>query len=99
MDNGRKCMELKYFKFLLWFKRWIELAQLVKNLLQCRRHRKHRLDPWVRKILWRRKWQTTPVFLPEKSHGERSLVGYSPWGRKELDMTKHEHRYVDYLGL
>ena len=45
------------------------------------------------------KWQPTPVFLPEKSHGERSLVGYSPWGRKELDMTKHEHRYVDYLGL
>ena len=39
-------------------------------------------------IPWRRKWQPTPVFLPEKSHGERSLVGYSPWGRKELDMTE-----------
>ena len=33
---------------------------------------------------WRRKWQTTPVFLPGESHGQRSLVGYSPWGRKEV---------------
>ena len=36
---------------------------------------------------WRRKWQPTPVFLPGKSHGQRSLVGYCPWGRKESDMT------------
>ena len=40
-------------------------------------------DPCVRKIPWRRKWQPTPVFLPEESHGQRSLVGYSPWGHKE----------------
>ena len=44
-------------------------------------------DPWVGKILWRRKWQLTPVLLPGKSHG-RSLVGYSPWGRKESDTTE-----------
>ena len=37
---------------------------------------------------WRRKWQPTPVFLPGEPHGQRSLVGYSPWGRKELDMTE-----------
>ena len=37
---------------------------------------------------WRRKWQPTPVFLPGISHGQRSLVGYSPCGRKELDMTE-----------
>ena len=40
------------------------------------------------KVTWRRKWQPTPVFLPGESHGQRSLVGYSPWGRKELDMTE-----------
>ena len=45
--------------------------------LKCRRHR---FDP--RKIPWRRKWQQTPVFLSGKSHGQRSLVGYSPWGHK-----------------
>ena len=37
---------------------------------------------------WRRKWQPTPVFLPGKSHEQRSLVGYSPWGHKESDMTE-----------
>ena len=41
------------------------------------------------KIPWSRKWQLTPVFLPGKSHGQRSLAGYSPWG--ELDMTERVH--------
>jgi len=40
------------------------------------------------KIPWRRKWQPTPVFLPEEFHGQRSLAGYSPWGHKDLDMTE-----------
>ena len=43
------------------------------------RHRRHRFDPWVRKILCRRKWQPTPVFLPEKFQGQRILVGFNPW--------------------
>ena len=45
---------------------------------QCRKHRRLRFSPWVRKIPWRRKWQHTPVFLPGKSHRQRNLVGYSP---------------------
>ena len=49
--------------------------------LQCRRHRFY---PWAWKIPWRRKWQPTPVFLPGKSHGQRSQVGYSPWGPKRV---------------
>ena len=44
---------------------------------------------WVEKISWRRRWQPTPVFLPGKSHGRRSLVGYRSWGRKELDMMSN----------
>ena len=55
----------------------------------CRRYKRLGFNPWVGKILWRRKWQPTPVFLTEKSHGQMSLVGYSPWGHKELDMTEH----------
>ena len=51
-------------------------------------------DLWVGKIPWRRKWQSIPVFLPGKSHGQRSLVGYSLWGRKELDTT--EQLYFDF---
>ena len=56
------------------------------------------LDPWAGKIPWTRKWQLTPVFLPGKFHGQRSLVGYSPWGRKESDMTErlHFHFYSAY---
>ena len=50
--------------------------------------RRHGFDPWVRKIPWKRTWQPTPIFLPGESHGQRSLVGYSPWGSKELDMTE-----------
>ena len=50
---------------------------------QCRRHRRHRFNPWVRKIPWRRRWHPTPVFLPGKSHGQRSLVGYSSWDHKK----------------
>ena len=42
-------------------------------------------------IDWRRQWHPTPVLLPRKSHGWRSLVGYSPWGREESDMTEQLH--------
>ena len=52
-------------------------GSVVKNLPECRRHR---FDPWVGKIPWRRKWQLTPVVLPEEFHRQKSLVGYSPWG-------------------
>ena len=55
---------------------------------QRRRHKRHRSDPWVGKILWRRKRQPTPVFLPGDSHRQRSLVGYSLWHHKESDMTE-----------
>ena len=48
---------------------------------------RHGFDPWVEKIPWRRAWQPTPVFLSGESHGQRSLAGFSPWGRKELDTT------------
>ena len=52
---------------------------------QCRRLG---FNPWVGKIPWRRKWQPTPVFLLRKSHGRRSLMGYSPWSHKESDTTQ-----------
>ena len=56
------------------------------NWTECRRCWFH---PWVRKILWRREWLPTAVYLPGKSHGQGSLVGYSPWGCKESDTTEH----------
>ena len=56
-----------------------------KICLQCRRPSS---DPWVEEIPWRREWQPIPAFLPGESHGQWSLEVYSPWGRKELDMTE-----------
>ena len=64
---------------LPWWLRWKRIC------LQCGRPG---FDPWVGKIPWRRAWQHTPVFLSGESHGQRSLVGYSPWGHRESDMTE-----------
>ena len=75
-----------YFSFFWGFP---DGAVVNKPTCQCRRWRRCRFDPWLRKIPWNRKWQPTLVLLPGKYHGQRNLVGYSPWGRRELDMTEH----------
>ena len=62
------------------------VSESKESVCQCRRAR---FDPWVRKIPWRRKWLPTPVLLPGKSRGQRSLMGYSPGSCKELDMMEH----------
>ena len=64
---------------------YVALTSGKESTSQCKRHGFH---PWVRKIPWSRKWQPTPVFLPGKSHGHRSLVGQSPCAQKELDTTE-----------
>ena len=61
---------------------------------QCRSHRRLKFYSWVWKILWKIKWEPTPVFVPGKSLGERSLVGYSPWvakSRTQLSDWAHTH--------
>ena len=67
------------------FPRAPNLAQTVKNLPAVQRPG---FDLWAGKISWRREWLPTPVFLPGKSYGQRSLAGYTLWGCKELDMTE-----------
>ena len=56
--------------------------------------RRCRFDPWAGKILWRRAWQPTPIFLPGESHGQRSLAGYSPQGRRRVrdDLTTKQQK-------
>ena len=71
------------------------MALVTKNLPANGKRRG--FDPWVGKILCRRAWQLTPVFLPGESHGQRNLVGYSPQGSKESDateMTAHVHAWT-----
>ena len=59
---------------------------MVKEI--CLQGRRPGFDPWVGKIPWKKEWLPTPIFLPRESHGQRSLVGYSPWGHRELDTTE-----------
>ena len=63
-------------------------ASYKEPICQCRRHKKGRFDPWVRKIPWWKAWQPTLVFLSGESHGQRSLVGYTIKGLKESDTTE-----------
>ena len=67
----------------------LSLASLVAQMVKCLSTMR---ETWVRSLgredPWKRKWQSIPVLLPGKSHGQRSLVGYSPWGRKESDTTE-----------
>ena len=75
------------------------MAQMVKNLptvWETQVQTLGREDPW------RREWMPTPVFLPGKSHGLKSLTGYSPWGHKESDTTEqltHTHAHHERTGL
>ena len=74
---------------------------MVKNLpANAGDIKKHRFDPWVGKIPWRRAWKPTPVFLSGESHRQRSLVGYRPQGRKESDTTEVTactHAYISEI--
>ena len=71
--------------------RWCSCQE---STCQCRRLKRCRFDLWVRKNSWSRKWQPTLVFLPGKSHEQRSLADYSLWGSKELDTTERAHTHT-----
>ena len=78
------CCYFRIFQFyfrIQYISKWASLVvQSVRRI--CLQFRRPEFDPWGRKISWRRKWQPTAVFLPGKSHGWRSLVGYHPWGHR-----------------
>ena len=79
----------KNFVFFTILLKWNHIVHRGKeSMCQCRGCGSH---PWVGKILWRRKWQPTPVCLPGESRGRRSLAGYSPRDGKELDTTERLH--------
>ena len=66
-------------------------GMVVKNPPVKWRHKRHRFDPRAGKIPWRRKWQSAPVFLPGKSHGQRSLKVYNPWDHRVRHDWAHTH--------
>ena len=70
---------------------WVDFpgaASGEESTCQCRRCKGCRLHPWVRKTPWSRRRQSTPLSLPGKLHGQRSLAGYSTWGHKDRGMTE-----------
>ena len=72
---------------LPWWLSWQRIC------LQCGRPG---FDPWVGRIPWRRAWQPIPVFLPGESHGQRSLLGYSPWGCKDMTERLNTEQHSVY---
>ena len=97
----RRCC-LHFIKCLAWLPWWLRQSRIC---LQCRGLG---FNLWVRKIPWRREWLPTPVFLPGEFHGQRNLMGYSPWGYKESDTTERlkllplqapSHSFPQFLSL
>ena len=96
----------------LYFRNTVDIAKLESRFIvshfpggtsgkgsasQYRRHRRSGFDPWVRKIPWRREWQPTPVFLPGKFHGRKSLAGFSPWCRRVKRDWAHTHTRTHFF--
>ena len=77
---------------------WFPGGSVVKSLPEMQETQRLGFDPWVGKIPWRRKWEPTLVFLPRESHGQGSLMGYCPWGCKELETTQqiNNNRFIEY---
>ena len=75
----------------------------ASQMASCKRiylpSRRYAFSPWVSKIPWRRKWQHTPVFLPDKSHGQRRLMGYGAWGHKESDNYLATKQWTTYTSV
>ena len=91
--NYKSCMGMMNLNFkwgspLAWRRGW-DTNGFAKGLVAQKVKRLPAMwETWIGKIPWRRKWQSTPALLPGESHGWRSLIGCSPWGRKELDTTE-----------
>ena len=90
LQKSQNCV---YKRGSIWHPWWL------RQLRICLQSRRPGFDPWVRKTPWRRDWQPTLVLLPGESHGQRSLVCYSPWGHKKLDTFERQHNQQQPLTL
>ena len=91
-SGSSRIMLIILFLFLYWISYLpVRLPWWLRQQKICLQCRRPGFDLWVRKIPWRRKWQPIPVLLPGKFHGQRSLLGNSPWNCKESDTTEQLH--------
>ena len=89
IENSNQFFPSKYWRLFAYIRTDFPGAASGKEpTCQSRRHKRRGFHPWAGKNPWRRAWQPTPVFLSRKSHEQKSLVGYSPWHREELDTTE-----------
>ena len=90
------CKQIEVLAFNRTWKLWLPRCLSGKeSACQCKRSKRRRLHPWLGKIPWSRKWQPSPVLLPGKSNGQKSLVGCSSWDRKWVGpnlATEHKHK-------
>ena len=79
----------------------LELSRWLSGKESACQYRRQEFDPWVGKISWRREWQPTLIFSPGESHGERRLMGYSPWCQKRVghDLATRQQRMMEYIFL
>ena len=88
-QNKAPSMSPNFLSIELLYPSPLLVVLVVKNpAANAGRSKRPRFDPWLRNIPWSRKWQPTPVFLLRESHGQRSLVGYSPWGGEVSETTE-----------
>ena len=80
--EGIKIYDLDVLSWICLLKGFSMWHSGKESAWQCRKYKRCAFNPWVRNIPWRRKWQPIPVLLLGKSHGQKSLVGYSPWGHR-----------------
>ena len=90
--GGKKkhCLKVEHY-VLFMLPRWLPGKTICLPMQDCRFH------AWVGQSPWRRKWQFTPVFLPWKSQGQRSLMDYSPWGSRRVRHSVHTFYSLDIL--
>ena len=96
-ENWRRGQEMNMDKYNAYL--WSGILKLVKNLPANAGGKRHAFDPWIWKIPWSRKWQPTPVFLPGKFYRQRSLAGFSPWGRVNMTEWLSTHKNTHILGI
>ena len=97
-DKVEMILEKRKSSVLYWQYGFPSGTSGEESTCQCRRRKTCRFDPYVGKITWRRTWQSTPVFLPGESHGQRSMVGYCLQAHKESDMNEATQHACMHIG-
>ena len=96
-ETGQQLLSKKSVKYFKSGTQYTGLPRWLRGKESSFQYRRCEFDSWLEKIPWRRKQQPTPVFLPGKSHGQRSLAGYSSWGHKRVSHNLATKQHNDAI--